>query len=75
MHKKTKKQTLSTYLEGHLVVRHSPLDFESWGTHFLFGCFLGFVSRLIVQNQLSVEILDLEFYNDSLYGVDNYPFC
>lgn len=61
MHKKTKKNRLSTYLEGHLVVCHSPLDFESWGTHFLFGCFLGFVSRLIVQNQLSVEILDLEF--------------
>lgn len=45
---KKKPKTSCTYLESILVVRNSPLDFELWGTHFLFRCFLGFVSQLIV---------------------------
>lgn len=55
------KKKCSTNLEDHLVVRHSPLDFERWNTHLLFRRFLGFVCRLIFQNQLSVGIFDLEF--------------
>jgi hypothetical protein len=59
-----------TYVEGHLMVHHFPLDFDALDVHFLYRGFPNFVNGLPLHIYIKTDpSLHVGFY---AYGVNSY---